>query len=94
MSNLSQSWTFSGKVNYKLVKPVKGSNLKIDDFSVLILKDPQGEENQDIATFVKEEIAGTYSIVLDSKRNLVKIIFSNIEDAWRFKMRYGDFLVA
>jgi hypothetical protein len=95
MSNLSQFWTFNGKVNsYKLVKPVKGSNFKIKDFSSLILKDPMGEENQDLLSFFQEEMVEPASIVIDNKRNTIKIVFSDIDNAWQFKIRFGDFLLA
>ena len=77
-----------------MVKQGKGGNLKIEDFSSLILKDPQGEENQDLLTFFQEEMIKPSDIVIDNKRNTFRIVFSNVEDVWHFKMRFGDFLLA
>jgi hypothetical protein len=93
MTKLAQSWIFSGKINaYKLVKASKGLELKIGDFSKLVLEDPEGEENPDISTFLKDEITGSLQVSLDKKKTSAKLVFDNIDDAWRFKMRYGDFL--
>jgi hypothetical protein len=93
MTKLSQSWTFNGKIkSYKLDKTSNSSDLKINDFSKLVLEDPEGEENPDISLFLKEEIKGTIQVSLGNKKTSAKFIFDNIDDAWRFKMRYGDFL--
>jgi hypothetical protein len=53
-----------------------------------------GEENQDLLSFFQEEMVEPASIVIDNKRNTIKIVFSDIDNAWQFKIRFGDFLLA